>query len=160
MSNAYSDSETTSKPTQATTSSTGEGASASSTAERSPVATGQSLQFVAGGNIDSSPLVVRSAIDAVTSAVNAALASVGKTSQAQTDTIAALVTGSQQSNDAALSGNNDILQSVMANEMKLAEAVQSGGQTESNKTILTIVYVIVGAIALVASLFLLNRKHA
>ena len=156
MSNAYSDQQTTSKPTQATTTG-GEGATGSSAGEGSPVNAG-SMQFAASGNakIDTSPLVVNAAINAVTASVNEALKAVGDVSKSTVDALKTLVENQGTSTDAALGNSNATLQQVLASESALAAQVQSQGATENQKTLLYIVGAIV--VAILGTVFFVFRK--
>lgn len=150
-----SSSQSTSNPAQQTIADEGLG----TVGAGSPINTG-TTQYAAGGNLtlDLTPGVVDSALSVVNSAINKALESVGKSTQTVTETLSSVVDSSQEGQQASLTQNNAMLEKVLQNEMKLAESVQSAGQTETNKTILTVIGIVVGAVSIITGIFLWRKR--
>jgi hypothetical protein len=156
VSNAYSSNKSSSTPTQATVTS-GDAPAGSSVGSSSPVNAG-SLQFAASGSsrIDTSPLVVQSALDAVSGAVGQALQELGNSNLETLKAIQEFVTGQTSSTTSVLSDSNLVLRDVLEKQSALAAQTQSEGATENQKTLLYVVGAVV--LAMLGSLFFFTRK--
>jgi hypothetical protein len=114
----------------------------------SPVNTGSHATqiTVSGGTVSSDPVFLSHALDQIASVVNNALQQVSALNVTQANN------GTQQAQQI-----QNVLGDVLDKQQELAKAVQSGGQTETNKTILSAV----GAALLsaVVIVFALGRKR-
>ena len=132
MGNPFSSRSSNQQSTAQPTASTGAGAN--------------STALAAGGNISVDPQVTQQAVDAITALVGQALQNQGD-----------VATGSQQTIQNQTGDLSNLVSAVLAKDQTAAASTASGGQTDTNSTILKAVGI---AAAAMVAILIFPRSHA
>ena len=134
-------------------SSTGGANSPSTTGDSAPVNTGV-LQLNSEGplTVTDNPVITGQAMDALKLLGGEAITGISDAAKTVAESLRQSIDGSTQQGN----NNSQLLQAILSDQASLAKQVNSGGQTEANKTIITTIGILAGAAVL--GLFFFRKK--